>query len=279
MMNRIPYEAALARRDDRLREAETRRQAACAHPSSSKQPRWGVRHVASRRGRGEATIRALSSARSFADLAIASDPRMDLLALAIAQEFRDVDPGRALAALDALGEELARSAAESDGGPEADARACGELLGGRHNFEGDRQTYDDPDNSMLDLVLATRRGLPILLSVVYIEVARRADIPIGGVGLPGHFVVAHFGARPPLLLDPFDRGRIIGAGVGQEVRQPWRAHDIAMRMLNNLVGSFQRRANLTAAIRAASMRLELPAEPGLKTALEAELRALQARLN
>jgi regulator of sirC expression with transglutaminase-like and TPR domain len=204
---------------------------------------------------------------------------MDLLALALAQEFGDVDSRRALATLDALGEELARSAAEAAGGPEAAARACGELLGSRHGFEGDRETYDDPDNSMLDLVLARRRGLPILLSVVYIEVARRADIPIGGVGLPGHFVVAHFGAHPPLLLDPYDRGRIIGPAGGQEVARPWRAQEIAMRMLNNLVGSYQRRANLTAAIRAASMRLELPAEPGLKAALETELRALQARLN
>ena len=66
---------------------------------------------------------------------------------------------------------------------------------------------------MLDVVLTKHTGLPILLSVVYIEVARRADIPIGGVGLPGHFVVAHFGAHPPLLLDPFERGAPIGAPV------------------------------------------------------------------
>ena len=52
-----------------------------------------------------------------------------------------------------------------------------------------------------------------------------------------------------------------------------------MRMLHNLVATYQRRANLTAAIRAASMRLSLPAEPSLKTALHAELRGLQARLN
>jgi regulator of sirC expression with transglutaminase-like and TPR domain len=132
---------------------------------------------------------------------------------------------------------------------------------------------------MLDVVLATRRGLPILLSVVYIEVARRAEIPLAGVGLPGHFVVGHFGVEPPLLLDPFDGGRIVNAAVAEDVLRPWRAHEIAMRMLNNLVGSYQRRANLTAAIRAARMRLSLPAEASLKTTLQAELRALEARLN
>jgi regulator of sirC expression with transglutaminase-like and TPR domain len=204
---------------------------------------------------------------------------MDLLALSIAQEFRDVDTARAVTRLDALGAELTRRAAETDGAPEAVALACGEVLGIQHGFQGDRENYDDPDNSMLDAVLATRRGLPILLSVVYIEVARRADIPIGGVGLPGHFVVAHFGGDPPVLMDPFERGRVLRAAVGEELLRPWRPHEIAIRILNNLVGSYERRANLTAAIRAASMRLGLPAEPPLRTTFQAELRALRARLN
>lgn len=204
---------------------------------------------------------------------------MDLLALAIAQEFRDVDAGRAVAMLDALGAELAQATAETRRGPQDAARACAQLLGARQGFRGDRETYDDPDNSMLDLVLARRRGLPILLSVVYIEVARRAEIPLAGVGLPGHFVVGHFGVDPPLLIDPFDGGRTFTAAVADEVLRPWRAHEIAMRMLNNLVGSYLRRANLTAAIRAASMRLSLPAEGSRKATLQAELRALQARFN
>jgi regulator of sirC expression with transglutaminase-like and TPR domain len=204
---------------------------------------------------------------------------MDLLALAIAHEFRDVDARHALSVLDALGAELAQSVAETGGAPGDVARVCGDVLGVRHGFRGDREDYDDPGNSMLDLVLERRRGLPILLSVVYIEVGRRADVPIGGVGLPGHFVVAHFGADPPLLLDPFERGQVVTAVVADRFLRPWRAHEIAMRMLNNLVGSYQRRANLTAAIRAASMRLNLPAERSLTSTLQAELRALQARLN
>ena len=53
--------------------------------------------------------------------------------------------------------------------------------------------------------------LPILLSVVYAEVARRAGVRISGVGLPGHFVVGHFGTLPPLLLDPFNSGTSIDA--------------------------------------------------------------------
>jgi regulator of sirC expression with transglutaminase-like and TPR domain len=204
---------------------------------------------------------------------------MDLLALSIAQEFRDVDARHALSALDTLGAELAQGVAETGASPEDAARVCSEVLGVRHGFQGDREDYDDPGNSMLDLVLERRRGLPILLSVVYIEVGRRADVPIGAVGLPGHFVVAHFGADPPLLLDPFERGQLVTAVVADEFLRPWRALEIAMRMLNNLVSSYQRRANLTAAIRAASMRLSLPAERSRTSTLRAELRALQARLN
>jgi regulator of sirC expression with transglutaminase-like and TPR domain len=203
---------------------------------------------------------------------------MDLLALAIAREFRDVDTNRAVGVLDTLGAELAEVARKTSGAPEAVARECGRLLAGQHRFRGDRESYDDPDNSMLDVVLTKRTGLPILLSVVYIEVARRAAIPIGGVGLPGHFVVAHFGAHPPLLLDPFERGAVMATPVGPEAVRPWRPHEIAMRMLNNLVASYQRRGDLTAAIRAASMRLSLPADRTERT-LRAELRALQARLN
>jgi regulator of sirC expression with transglutaminase-like and TPR domain len=215
----------------------------------------------------------------FADLAAAPDAGLDMLALALAAAFHDVDAGEALATLDALGAELSRATALSGEDPESLARACVEVLGGEHGFAGDREKYDDPDNSMLDLVLARRRGLPILLSVVYVEVARRAGIALAGVGLPGHFVVGHFGADPPVLLDPFGGGREIEVSARDDQLRPWTAHEIAMRMLNNLVAAYERRGDVSAAIRAASMRLELPADGSWRQILRAELRAMQARLN
>jgi regulator of sirC expression with transglutaminase-like and TPR domain len=221
----------------------------------------------------------MAEPESFAALAAADDPPLDRLALALAGEFRGVDRGGALATLDALGEEVALAAREADGTPTAEAHACARVLGGRHGFIGDREHYDDPGNSMLDLVLARRRGLPILLSVVYATTAARAGIPLAGVGLPGHFVVAHFGCDPPLLLDPFDGGRKLEPAATPELVRPWTAHETALRMLNNLVGAYLRRGDLGAAIRAAAMRLELPAEEPLRASLEAELRALRARLN
>ncbi len=132
---------------------------------------------------------------------------------------------------------------------------------------------------MLDLVLERRRGLPILLSVVYVEVGRRAGIPLRGVGLPGHYVVGHFGAEPPLLLDPFGGGALLPWSGAREALRPWSAHMTALRMLNNLVGAYEARFDLGHAIRAAELRLVLPLEGHTREGLAVELRALRAQLN
>jgi regulator of sirC expression with transglutaminase-like and TPR domain len=221
----------------------------------------------------------MSDLPSFETLARRADAQLDELALAVAAEFRPVEAGAALAALDTLGGELRVMIAEADGTPAAEARACVELLGERHGFAGDRERYDQPDNSMLDRVLARRRGLPILLSVVYVEVARRAGVALFGVGLPGHYVVGHFGAQPPLLLDPFAGGEPLDARSPDPLVRPWSPHETAMRMLNNLVASFQRRGDIAGAIRAGELRVALPAEEPLAESLRADLRAMRARLN
>ena len=209
--------------------------------------------------------------------ALAADPaaRLDALALSLAAELRPVDEERARASLDALGAEV-REVAQATGGALAALRF---VLGERHGFAGATEEYDHPDHSMLDLVLERRRGLPIALSVVYVETARRAGIALDGVGLSGHYVVGQFQpGSEPVLLDPFGGGRATVAPNPAEVR-PWRPHETALRMLNNLVASYTRRNDLGRAIRAAEMRLELSLEPALREALRAELRGLRARLN
>jgi len=218
---------------------------------------------------------------AFADVAAQPDASLDVIALALASEFRKVDAAGALQALDDLGDEVThlRHGTLSTPGAESELDACVRVLGGTHGFTGDREHYDDPANSMLDVVLETRRGLPILLAVVYVEVARRVGIPLAGVGLSGHFYVGHFGPDPPLLIDPFAGGAFVDLDAGADANRPWRNHEIVMRMLNNLVGSYQRRGEYDAAIRAARMRLTLPASRRLRDHLRSELVALQARLN
>jgi regulator of sirC expression with transglutaminase-like and TPR domain len=218
--------------------------------------------------------------RDFENLAELPDPQLDELALALAAEFRAVDPEDALAELDRLGGELAEAAGAAS--PEDQAEACREVLGERHGFIGDRDEYDHPDNSMLDLVLERRRGLPILLSVVYVETARRAGFRLGGVGLPGHYVVGHFGADPPLLLDPFSGGTSVGK-VAPEIAaiyvRPWAAHETALRILNNLTAAYSSRADFARAIHAAELRLKLPLDDASRTAMTTELRSLHAKFN
>jgi regulator of sirC expression with transglutaminase-like and TPR domain len=210
---------------------------------------------------------------TFAELAVAHEPPLDRLALAIAAEFRKVDEAAALARLDELAAELVPGETPVEQG---DALAA--LLGGRHGFRGERRGYDHPANSMLDLVLESRVGLPILLSTVWEEVARRRGIPLHGVGFPGHFVVAHFGADPPLLYDPFAGGARI-EDVESELVRPWRPQETALRILNNLVASFGKHGDLGNAIRAAELRLLLPMEVDSYSELEADLRSYKARLN
>lgn len=92
------------------------------------------------------------------------------------------------------------------------ANALHLVLGRRLGFHGVPGDYQKLSSSLLQQVLRRRRGLPILLSVVWIEIARRAGAPVYGVGLPGHFVVG-FGdpADGYVLADPFDGGRVLSA--------------------------------------------------------------------
>ena len=208
---------------------------------------------------------------------LAADPaaRLDALALALAAELRPVDANAALTRLDELAGEV-REVADVTG---RELAALSTVLAERHGLTGAAEEYDHPDHSMLDLVLERGRGLPIALSVVYVETARRAGIALDGVGLSGHYVVGQFrDDAAPVLLDPFGGGGPILAANPAEVR-PWSPHETTLWMLNNLVGSYTRRHDLGRAIRAAEMRLELSLEPGLREALAVELRALRARLN
>lgn len=107
------------------------------------------------------------------------------------------------------------------------AAACAEpvlaevtnVLFGIEGFRGNDADYYDPRNSYLDQVLERRVGIPITLSVVLMEVARRVGIVLEGVSMPGHFLVRLPGA-PPILLDPFEGGRLLSE---HECEQRFRA--------------------------------------------------------
>jgi regulator of sirC expression with transglutaminase-like and TPR domain len=84
------------------------------------------------------------------------------------------------------------------------------LLFEREGFVGNREAYYDVENSYLDAVLERRRGIPITLSVVAMEVGRRIGVGLVGIGMPGHFLTRTADA-PYLYVDAFDGGRRLGA--------------------------------------------------------------------
>ena len=75
-----------------------------------------------------------------------------------------------------------------------------------YGFRGNTSDYYDPRNSFLNDVIDRRIGIPITLSAIYLEVARRLEFPVEGVGMPGHFVVKYRSGDEEIFLDPFNAG-------------------------------------------------------------------------
>ncbi|MEJ7618902.1 MAG: transglutaminase-like domain-containing protein [Pyrinomonadaceae bacterium] len=136
-------------------------------------------------------LRAQHLRRQFAAVALLPDHRMELArsALLIGAEEQAAHPfsiEENLSQLEGMGARLAALLAAKDADPiEVFNRYFFDELG----FAGNTENYYDPRNSMLHEVLARRSGIPITLSLVYMEIGRRAGLQVEGVGLPGHFIV------------------------------------------------------------------------------------------
>jgi len=84
-----------------------------------------------------------------------------------------------------------------------------DVLFGVLGFRGNTEDYYDPRNSFFNDVMERRVGIPITLSAVYLEVARRLSFPLAGVGMPGHFLVKYNDRSQEFFLDPFNRGELL----------------------------------------------------------------------
>ena len=125
-------------------------------------------------------------------------------------------------------------------------------------FHGNQDDFFDPRNSCLNLVLERRTGLPITLSVMYMEIARRLHMPVFGIGLPRHFVLEFNDGNFATYIDPFHGGRTLTAQecfalAGAKVADPLLLQrvtpkQIAMRMLQNLHGVYLRTRDFKQAI-------------------------------
>ena len=84
-----------------------------------------------------------------------------------------------------------------------------EYLFNELGFKGNEEKYYEPDNSYLNCVLDRRTGNPITLCLFYMLLARRLQLPITGIGLPGHFICRHQSAAGEIYVDVFNRGRLL----------------------------------------------------------------------
>ncbi len=184
-----------------------------------------------------------------------SSVTLDAAALELARiEYPKLDPAPWLAELDQIAAELGVRLGEESGGSRF-VQIANDYLFGELEFRGNQTQYDDPRNSCLNQVLERRIGLPITLSVVYIEVARRLNRPVFGVGLPGHFVVRYDDGVFSTYIDPFHGGKLLGeqdcATLAREITgtelsgdpsalEPVSVRYILVRMLNNLRAAYFR---------------------------------------
>ncbi len=144
-------------------------------------------------------------------------------------------------------------------------------------FRGNAADYYNPANSCLNEVLASRTGIPITLSLVYMEIGRRLDRTVLGIGLPGHFVVQYYDNEFTAFIDPFHGGRILfdaecfglakevtGVDVSRnpDVLRPVSKRHILIRMLDNLRAAYFRLQSPSKAIQVLDLLIEaMPDSP------------------
>jgi regulator of sirC expression with transglutaminase-like and TPR domain len=194
---------------------------------------------------------------TFGEIAQRPSPNLPLAALLLAKElaYPQLNIAENLRELDDLADRGAKRVRVNDS-TAVRAELLSDFLFKQEQFQGNTAVYDDPRNSYLNEVLARRLGIPITLSLLYLAIAERLQLPAFGIGLPGHFIVGVAAGGDTLYFDPFHGGgrlsaadcaRLVELSVGHTgAFQPdWLTavspHDILNRMLNNLRAIFTQR--------------------------------------
>ncbi len=198
---------------------------------------------------------AAPSALEFFAALVADDASLPLLeaAIAVAQdEMPGLDVQAALAEVDTLAERLCRRV-PADAAPLQRLRLLNQYFFHELGFAGNVNDYHDPRNSLLPEVLRTRRGIPLTLALLYIEIARPLGLAVQGVSFPGHFLVKLAVAGGEVVIDPFTGQsltrealeerllpfrRAADAGLGAPTLAAWlqaaSAREMLARLLRNL---------------------------------------------
>ena len=150
-----------------------------------------------------------SPLQQFSDAADSDDLDLTQMALLIAlSEYPNLDLQLEQQSLDSLASGASHRL-DDEKEPLARANMLSEYLFDEVGFSANQEDYYDPRNSYLNEVLERRVGIPITLSLLYIEVGKRLEMDLEGVGMPGHFLVRVKSDQEDILVDPFHRGIIV----------------------------------------------------------------------
>jgi regulator of sirC expression with transglutaminase-like and TPR domain len=203
--------------------------------------------------------------------------QLDVAALQLATiEYPEVDVESFVLLLDSYAREAGERIDDGTSGEDF-IHTLNHYLFDELGFRGNIGDYYNPANSCLNEVLASRTGIPITLSLVYMEISRRLGRTVLGIGLPGHFVVQYYDDGFSAFVDPFHEGRILfdvecfqlakeitGADVSRnpDVLRPVSKRHIAVRMLNNLRAAYFRAQNPAKAVQVLDLLIEaMPGSP------------------
>jgi regulator of sirC expression with transglutaminase-like and TPR domain len=193
----------------------------------------------------------------FAEIVAQKDDQINLAEAALliaAEEYPRMDVSLYLERLDRFAD-VSRDLIGGETGPHAIISGINAALFEELGFSGNRENYYDPRNSFLNEVIDRRTGIPITLTIVYMEVAKRVGFDVRGVAMPAHFLAKHPSEAGDIYIDAFNGGDIMGVagcdelfrevtGGRAELRSEYLAaattKQILTRTLSNLLGIYSK---------------------------------------
>lgn len=157
--------------------------------------------------------------RLFAQMVSRNDEDINLAEAALLyakEEYPDLDIEKYLRKINLIAEEINKNLSRGND-PNYLIGEINTYLFAVAGFRGNRGDYYDPKNSFLNDVLDRKKGIPIMLSVLYMEIANRLGLNLKGVGFPGHFIVKYSGPEGEILIDPFNEGRTLSHKECQDI--------------------------------------------------------------
>ena len=238
--------------------------------------------------------------RRFVELAALPDPKVDLVEASLVIALEDL-PGLAIDDYLARVNEWSTAVQQRLEGSrdvERIVESINRLLFDEEGFHGEDEDYYDPRSALVSEMLDKHAGLPITLSILYIEMSRRIGMEVTGVSIPGRFLVKFSGAFGQIVVDPFDGGRVLSTveiqklldsvfGGGVKLREhhlrSFSAKEILARELAHLKSAYLARHDLPHAAASSDRLLILdendPYEVRDRAAIAAQMHAYRVAID